>query len=101
MTEPAASQRELDALARRVDTMDQTGTRGVGVIQAQLTDLARDVAKLEGQFTAHETEHRHEAEKREQQRRAGSRWRISAAIAGSASFAAVLALLIQILTHVR
>lgn len=58
---------------RRLDMIDQSGTRGVGVIQQQITDLAKDVAGLTVRMDRHESEH--EADKRE---RASARWKLAA-----------------------
>ena len=90
-----ASQHELDALAARVNTIDEHGTRGVGVIQAQLTELVKDVGKLEGRLDAHSVQHQQEA----RERVTGRRWLIGTGIAVMGSMAAVLAVLATLAGH--
>jgi hypothetical protein len=80
----------VDENARRLDAIDTSGTRGVGVLQMQITDLAKD-------FAAHEQKH----EQAESKRVTGRRWAIGAAIAAVASMCAVLALLADIASHLR
>lgn len=80
----------VDENARRIDSIDVTGTRGVGVLQLQITDLAKD-------FAAHEKVH----EQAESKRTIGRRWGIGAAIAGIASLCAVIALLVDIASNMR
>jgi hypothetical protein len=82
--------RRVDENARRLDSIDSTGTRGVGVLQLQITDLAKD-------FAAHEKQH----EIQESRRAGARRWAWSMAVAGVASMAAALGLLVDIATHVR
>lgn len=67
---------------QRFDSMDRSGTRGVGVVQEQLTDLRGDVAGLMARMETHERNHVAEAK----ERLAGRRWAIGALIA----FAAIL-----------
>jgi hypothetical protein len=82
--------RLVEENGRRLDTIDSTGTRGVGVLQIQITDLAKD-------FAAHEA--KHEAD--ESRRSSARRWAWSFAAAGVASMAAVLGLLADIATHLH
>ena len=80
---------------RRIDVIDQSGTRGVGVVQVQLTDLAKDVARLSARLDQHEGEHQAEARDR-----ASARWRLAALAV--TLFAAIEAPLITLLlTHGR
>lgn len=57
MTAPEVTRGEFEMLrqqvgdnARRLDSIDASGTRGVGIVQVQLTDLAKDVAALRAQL---------------------------------------------------
>ena len=81
--------------------MDRDGTRGVAVLQAQLTDLAKDMAELKGESRtwqqAHESQHQADAAERV----SGRRWLVTTAIAGLASMAAAIGLLIDIAAHVH
>lgn len=78
--------------ARRLDTIDQGGTRGVGVVQQQLMDLKGDVTELRTRFEAHEGDHKDEAKARLSSRR----WAWSTAIA---ALVAVEAPLLYLIAH--
>lgn len=80
MTDPV-TRAEFEMLAkqvseqyRRLEAIDAGGTRGVGVLQLQITDLAKD-------FAAHEKQH----EILEVRRVAGRRWAIALAVAAIAA----------------
>jgi len=78
---------------RRLDMIDQSGTRGVGVLQVQITDLAKDIARLDLRLDGHE--HEHEVERKE---RSSARWKLAALVV--ALFAAIEGPLITLLlTH--
>lgn len=38
----------MDALERRVDWLDEHGTRAVGALQLQVSELIKDAGKMEG-----------------------------------------------------
>lgn len=83
--------------ARRIDAIDDHGTRGVVALQAQMLDLVKDVGKLEISLENHEKSHVEERKERQRSRR----WMIGTAIAGLASMSAVIGLLIEVLMHVH
>jgi hypothetical protein len=99
--EATASRREVDQLREDLHRLDEHGTRGVSAMQVQLTDLLKDVIELKTdvgvRFDAHEREHDKDEDKRVQARR----WLIGAGIAGAASVAAVVGLLIDVLSHLH
>lgn len=117
--EPPASRRELDMLRQmtqietakiwaRIESMDDHGTRGVGVIAVRMdslihdvaelkTEVRTDVAALDGRFDTHQKLHETEA----RDRRDSRRWRVTAIGAGAASMAAVIGLLLEVLARVR
>lgn len=68
--------------ATRLDNIDQSGTRGVGVVQQQLMDLKGDVGSLMTRLDKHEKSHVTES----RERLSGRRWLVGAIIA----FAAIL-----------
>jgi len=99
MTEQPVSRGMFDMLAAqvaanalRLDTIDQGGTRGVGIVQVQLTDLAKDVAMLGTRLDKHEQEHELEARDR-----ASVRWRLTGLVV--TLFASIEAPLIALLLH--
>lgn len=63
--------------AARMDAIDASGTRGVGVLLQQITDLAKDVHGLELKLEQHDREH--ETDRRD--RASGRRWLWGMAIA--------------------
>jgi hypothetical protein len=69
--------RQVQDNAARLEGLDSTGTRGVGIVQVQLTDLSKDVARLTARMDTHEVEHRRD----QQERKAARRWQITAWIA--------------------
>ena len=88
---------EFDMLARmvgdnahRIDAIDATGTRGVGVLQQQITDLAKDVAGLSVRMDRHEEDHVKEA----RARAASRRWAIGVAVAALAAIEAPIGYLV-------
>lgn len=82
--------RELDKIWSRLETMDVHGTRGVGIVQSQLADLMRDVARLEGKMAEHD--HLHVQEARD--RAANRRWTVTTAIAFFVLLVSIIAILI-------
>ena len=103
MTVEYVSRREFDDLramvtrnGQRMDWLDEHGTRGVGSLQLQVTELAKDVAKVEAAQEAHVIAHQAESRERRDQVRSTTRWYIGlmAGIVGSglADFIAILAL---------
>jgi hypothetical protein len=95
------NRREFDRLASRLDQIDQVGTRGVGALQVQVTDLAKDVAELKGESrawqTTHESQHQADAAERLQ----GRRWLVTTGIAGLVAMMTAIGLLIDIAAHVH
>jgi hypothetical protein len=97
VTEPSATRREFDLLAARVETMDRDGTRGVVVLHERISELTKDVVRLEAALTAHERSHQKDA----QARASGRRWLITTGIALVVMLSGVIALLLQIADRVR
>jgi hypothetical protein len=92
-----ASQRELDALTARVESLDDRGPRGVGVIQTQLTEVSKDLAKLEARLDAHQAQH----EQERHERIVGRRWLIATGIALASSVTAIAGVLATIAHQLR
>lgn len=96
----------------RLETIDSSGTKGVAVVQAQMTDVVKDLAELKTEVnvrfdsaaTGELQWHKDHLAMHEQERRdrvTGRRWLIGTAVAGMASMTAVLALLVDVLNHVH
>lgn len=83
--------------ATRLDVIDATGTRGVGVLSVQVADVIKDVAELRGQLGEHEKQHDTDA----RARTAGRRWSLGFAVAAFASLATVIGLLLDIASAVH
>ena len=99
--EPAATQREVDILREEVHRLDDHGSRGVGAIQAQLTDVVRDITELKAEMSTRFEAHQRVHDQDHRDRVQGRRWLIGTAIAGLVAMAAALTLLVDILGHVH
>ncbi len=60
---------DLAQLAQRMDWLDEHGTRGVGALQVQVTELAKDIGRIEAAQDAHLAQHSQEAAERANTRR--------------------------------
>jgi hypothetical protein len=97
MSEPPVTNREFSMLADRVksnelrlDSIDTMGTRGIGTVQLQITELAKDLAGLNQRMDSHEKEHKQETT----DRRSSRRFWITTTIAAYVALQAPLAWLI-------
>ena len=108
MTDNQPTRGEFDLLRQmvtanqtRLDTIDAAGTRGVGVVQAQLVEVVKDLTELKAdvnkRFDAHQNVH----EQDQRDRAAGRRWLIGTLIAAVVMLTAILALAVNIATHGR
>ncbi len=59
----AALEREVDRLDTSMKVMDDHGTRGVGVLQLQVTELSKDVVRFEQLLEREQDVHRNDLEK--------------------------------------
>lgn len=93
---------QVNESARRIDAIDQGGTRGVAVVGVQVaevikdvadvrTELRADVADMRRALAAHEAKHEKEA----RQRVNGRRWALGFAIAAGTTLAAILSVVIE------
>lgn len=64
MPDENVSRREFDALAARVDRIDEHGSRGVALLVHQISELSRDMGKLEKELQTHRELHDKEEESR-------------------------------------
>lgn len=99
--EPAASRREVDQLREELHRLDDHGSRGVGTLQTQVTELVKDVTELRAEVSGRFTDHLRLHNQEQRDRVSARRWLIGTGIAGLASIAAVIALLVQILKQLR
>lgn len=85
--------------ATRLTAIDDHGTRGVGIVQAQLVDVIKDLQDLQtsvnAKFTAHELVH----EKEEAQRKTDRRWRIGTALTALGAIGGLYGWLFYLLPH--
>lgn len=103
MTEPerAASQREVDILRNRIEQIDASGSRGVGVLMTQVGELVKDMADMRAETRTWQGQHERHHEQDARDRIAGRRWLIGVGVAGVASMAAMLGLLVDIAGHLH
>lgn len=93
--------REIDRVNTRIDTLDRDGTRGVGVLQSQLTDLAKDMAELKGESRTWQQTHEHQHQADAAERLSGRRWLVTTAIAALALLITAIGLLVGIVAHMH
>lgn len=75
------TQREFDQLRGEVTRLDDHGTRGVGIVQQQLTDVIKDVLELKTEISSRFAEHQRQHEREENDRAANRRWLVGLGIA--------------------
>lgn len=79
----------------RLEGMDQAGTKGVLVVQTQLTDLAKDVVRLESEMDKRFDEHLRTHAEDQQARVAGRRWLTGTVIAVLVLLLGIIGLIIN------
>jgi len=84
--------------ARRLDEIDRAGTRGVGALYVQITEVIKDVASVQTDLTAFRRDHQAQHGAELAARTSGRRWAIGTALVAMASLWAPLLYLIG---HVR
>lgn len=99
--EPVASRRELDQLREDVRRLDEHGTRGIGVVQAQLTDVVKNLAEMKSEVNTRFEAHQRVHDRDEQARVSGRRWMIATTATMLGGLAGVLGLLVEILQHLH
>ena len=75
--------------------------RGVVTLQTQVRELAHDLAELKGETRTWQESHDRAHIQENRDRLAGRRWLIATGVAGVASMAAAIGLLIDIAAHVH
>lgn len=99
--EPRASRREVDQLRDRIERIDDHGTRGVGALQTQVTDLVKDIAELKADLNTRFEAHQRVHDQDHADRISGRRWLIATGLAGVSTMGGILALLWDILQHLH
>lgn len=83
----------------RLEGIDQGGTRGVGVVQAQLVDVVKDLAELKADVNSRFDAHQRVHDQDQRDRAAQRRWAITTAIAVLVLLAAILGLQVSVHLH--
>ena len=82
----------------RIEGVDSGGTKGVAVVQAQMTDVVRDLAELKAEvdkrFDVHLAQHAQDT----RDRAAARRWAVGTYLA---ALAIIVTLLLNITLHLR
>ncbi len=81
MTDEFVTRREVDQLRQEIQRMDDHGTRGVTVVQTQLTDVIKDMVELKTEVNKRFEEHQRQHTRDEDSRSANRRWAWSFGIA--------------------
>lgn len=110
MTEPLVTRRELDLMKtaadvehakmwQKIESLDDHGSRGVSVLQVQVTELAKAITRLETEmdqgFKGHQERHDREAETLAISRRWRAGLTVTAVLAVAGMFVTILSLLLQ------
>lgn len=99
MADEWVTQRELDQLRAEVIRIDDHGTRGVGTIQAQLTEVVKDVTELKGDMNSRFAEHQRQHEREQSDRAVNRRWGIGIAVALLGAIGGLYPLFLYVATH--
>ena len=96
MTDEYATQRELDQLRQELIRIDDHGTRGVAVVQTQLTDVIKDVLELKSEINKRFEEHQRQHERDETTRSSNRRWTLGFGVAVLAAIGGLYPYLAQL-----
>ena len=99
--QPQPRSADIDYLWRRLDYIDENGTRGIGPIHAQLSNVVADLAELKTQTIVWQERHHDEHSAAATSAVNGRRWVIGTCIAALVLLLAVLTLLFQIAGRIR
>ena len=94
--DPPFTRREGDQLARRLEEIDQHGTRGMQLLQQQTTANTGALGELRNEITTRFAEHTRQHERELKALYARRRWRITAAVAAVTAAAGMLSLMLSI-----
>ena len=92
---------EVERNERRLESIDDHGTRGVATVQIQLTEVVKNLGELKADVNARFDAHFRLHEKDEKDRISRRRFTVAAVIAILGSLATILALLVEIFLHVH
>ena len=98
---PPRSSSDIDWLWRRLDYIDENGTRGIGPIHAQLANVIADLAELKTATSLWQERHHAEHAAAASNAVAGRRWVVGTCITALVLLLAVLTLLFQIAGRIR
>jgi hypothetical protein len=88
----------VSANETRIASIDQSGTRGVGIVQQQLTDVVKDLVELKAEMNARFDAHMKTHEQDERDRVSARRYTLTTVIA---ALAIIVGLLLNITLHLR
>ncbi len=85
----------------RMESIDNHGTRGVAVIQEQVTELIKDLTELKVTSESWQTKHGEEHKTDLRNRITGRRWLIGMGVTGIGAMGGLIALVLQLLSRVH
>jgi len=88
---------KVDSNERRLESIDDHGTRGVGTLQTQIVELVKDVTELKTDLTRFIAEHSKTHKQESDERTSSRRWMIGMAVGAITMLAAVLTVVVEIL----
>lgn len=98
--EPMFTRREGDNLTRRIDAIDQHGTRGMELLANQTRDNAQAIGRLQQEMTARFQEHTNQHERELSAIRRRRQFGLTTIVAIWVAVIATITLLIDIATQV-
>lgn len=90
---------QANSLERRIESIDDHGTRGVGILQAQIVELLKDITDLKTSLVTFISEHSRTHKEESNDRTNGRRWMVGTAIAGVMALTAILTVVVLIYQH--
>ena len=91
----------VDDVTRRLEAMDSGGTRGVGAMAVQVAELAKDFGELKTDVNTRFEQHIRQHDADLKSRTAARRWMIGTAVVGAGSMAAVIVMLLDLITRLH
>lgn len=92
---------EVRDIRDTVNTIDSAGTRGIGVIHQQVSELIRDVGDLKTDLKGHELKHEQTEHERQKQRRSNVRWLVMLVVTIILGLGGLYAFLAQIAASIK
>lgn len=95
------TKREIDRLWERVNFIDDHGSRGVGSLQVQVTELMRDIGDLKTETITWQTKHEQSHATEATERASSKRWLIASVVIPTVAILITAAGVFEALLHLK